>query len=196
MKPGDQVKIPEDGTRLARWRADMDAWAQTNVVGQQVSETLNAIIRARGEQRLHQLFIAADLTVEGWHSCPADAEGKVGGWTKPFCTYSQPDAGKCPTHDCKLTPGVVPHLHVELQDAWKVQRTRMWALRPFLPMKRYNEDESVDKTYGVLAEGLGPRVFLRQVFELGDTSLAELEEGPTMTYESVPQMLGDGWLVD
>lgn len=205
MKPGDRIAIAADGTRLARWREEMDAWAQQNVVGQPVSHQLNAAIQARGQMRLQQLGLAAQLTVEDWSSCPADALGTVDGHIQPYCTYTHPEEGHCPIHGCKLTPGVMPHLHVDLLDAWKVQRTRMWPMRPFLPMKRYNEDASVDKTYGALVEGLGPRVFLLQVFEMGAIPREKLESTasiplerkiPTMTYESVPQMLGDGWLVD
>lgn len=184
----------------------MDTWAQANVVGQPVSPTLNAAIQAHGQKSLHQLGLAAELTVEDWSSCPADAEGEVGGWTQPLCRHSQPEPGRCPIHDCELTPGVIPHLHVELLDAWKVQRTRMWPMRPFLPVKRHGEESSGDKGHGTLVEGLGPQIFLVPVFAMGSIPRERLERAtstpmvglnvPTVTYESVPQMLGDGWLVD
>jgi hypothetical protein len=84
----------------------------------------------------------------------------------------------------------------QIEDARFIRRTLDWPAYPFLPMRR--KQEKVRPDTGVLVDSKGNTVYLINMFGLKEhfdsgKSLTDIQK---IEYQSVEELLADGWMVD
>lgn len=66
---------------------------------------------------------------------------------------------------------------------------------PFLPVKRYKDGQRMPEV-GFIFYGEFNKVYLMNLFRFWEEKEVTLESLPTVRYDTVDELLADGWVVD